>query len=191
MALTEAIIIEGYRKLKGEWGECKKCEIGCMAKHHVLYSGAYQSPVLFIGEGPGRDEDYHGQAFVGPAGRLLRRAIALSGFEPAKFSYTNLVACRPTDSLEGPNRAPTREEIFSCYARLIRATELVAPKALVLLGRTAEEWVPGSVIAGKTWLVLKHPAFILRNGGENGSMFREWSRSLSAFLMEVCKWPDR
>ena len=174
---------ELYDELRKEWSECKKCEIGCLARQHVLYSGPLTSKVLFVGEGPGNEEDYHGRAFVGRSGRLLRRALIEAGFDPNRFCFTNLVACRPVDDM-GHNRDPSRSEIERCRPRLLSVIGLVQPVAIVTLGRMAQYFLPMKGQFIKV-LWLKHPSWVLRSGGEESKAFKDYVTSLRIFLKEV------
>lgn len=97
--------------------------------------GNLDSPVVFIGEGPGKVEDELGHPFVGPAGKLLEEALVQIGWNREDVYITNVVKCRPPD-----NRDPSPEEVAEHRPILQRELELVKPKLIVLLGRHALHW---------------------------------------------------
>jgi DNA polymerase len=145
--------------------ECKLCRLGETVGKRVFSRGPSTAHVLFIGEGPGKLEDVVGKPFIGRAGQLLDRAIADTGIKAECF-FTNLVCCRPCDRVGGQNRPPAEDEIQACGSRLQTTVSVVAPRAIVLLGRVAR-----LVLEGKPYLKpyrvfhAEHPAFILRVGG--------------------------
>ena len=160
----------GLRVLNEEWSNCTKCEIGCHATNHVLYSSfpgnQHTVDIVFIGEGPGRSEDALGKTFIGPSGRILRQSIYEANVDRYTIGLTNLVACRPYDE-NGDNRAPTPEEVHNCSPRLEEYIQLVKPKIVVAVGRVAYDCLPASLekinYAGRL-MTVKHPAYILRCG---------------------------
>lgn len=150
------------------WNFCTKCDIAERCKHKVLAAGVLPCQVLFIGEGPGENEDNTGMPFVGRAGDVLQKWIDQS-LSVTQYSYaiTNVVACRPT-SPEGINRPPTAFEIENCKARLIKTISIANPKGIVLLGGIARDNLPNSY-AGET-LHLYHPAYMFRVGSRNSDL---------------------
>lgn len=167
---------ELYQQHIAKWVPCTRCPIGTWAFRKVLGSGTLKAPFLFIGEGPGVAEDTLGLPFVGASGKLFRSALALSGFGPAEFFLTNLVACRPTDKKGGTNRPPSFVEMSNCEARLYEVVQIVRPKHLVAVGsvphlRMLETLGRYAYLRAKFWKV-RHPSYILRRGGETGE---EWS----------------
>lgn len=170
-----------FLAIKSDWSGCVKCSIGIFAYKHVLYSGPLSARVVFIGEGPGKSEDTIGQAFVGRAGRLLKIMVSNAGIEPKTCGYTNLVACRPCDKREGPNRAPEHREVVNCRPRLLEILRVVQPKHVVLLGRVPARQAPKASQWGhpaERVHHLPHPAYILRLGGEKCDEFHEFSKKL-------------
>jgi uracil-DNA glycosylase family 4 len=136
-----------------------------------------------VGEGPGRDEDQQGLPFVGAAGQLLDRMIAAMGYERDAVYICNVVKCRPPE-----NRTPRPEEAIACAQFLVPQLELVAPKAIVALGRCAAQSLGVAEESGPwrgkwgMWrgipiLPTYHPAFLLRSP--------EWKRTVWEDLQQV------
>jgi uracil-DNA glycosylase family 4 len=119
--------------------DCTLCALHKLRTHAVPGEGNWEADLLFIGEGPGRDEDLQGRPFVGRAGQLLRKIIAAMTFREDEVYITNMVKCRPPE-----NRVPHTEEIETCSRYLIRQIELIRPKVIVTLGKTPTDYfVPG------------------------------------------------
>lgn len=156
-----------------KWNKCRKCPIGSKAFKHVVGEGAYPATYLFVGEGPGISEDVLGLPFIGKSGRLLRGALENAEFNPNEYYITNLVACRPCNSKNGPNRAPNGAEILNCSERIESLLKIVQPKIIVAVGAVAGDWI-FEMYSQYRIRSIKHPAFILRNGGEKGSLYKDW-----------------
>lgn len=110
---------------------CLKCALGPGRIHFVFGEGDPKAGLMFIGEGPGRDEDLQGRPFVGKAGELLDRMIGALGLSRQQVYIANVVKCRPPD-----NRTPHPEEAAACLGYLRRQIELIQPKVIVTLGAT-------------------------------------------------------
>lgn len=166
---------------------CKRCGL-CTTRRHIVFGrGKVPATILFVGEAPGKSEDLTGESFVGPSGRLLNAAIDLAcrmidATIPPSYYITNVVACRPTDSLLGDNRQPTHEEAWRCNERLQSTYADVSPKRVVLLGQIAKTYCL------KSWpeaTCLPHPAYLLRLGGLDSPAFTAFARDLSSVFKEV------
>ena len=157
--------------LEQEVAECRACALCAHRRQTVLGVGDRQADWLFIGEGPGSEEDARGEPFVGQAGKLLDNMLAAIGLQRGHQVYiANAVKCRP----EG-NRTPEPEEIAACKPFLDRQIALLQPKLIVLLGRVAVHSVLGGdrplgaqrgkrfEYAGIPVVVTYHPAYLLRN----------------------------
>ena len=118
-ALTEAV------------GACEKCRLCQTRKHVVLGEGDPHAALMFIGEGPGQQEDETGRPFVGAAGQLLDRMLAAIGLTRAQVYICNIVKCRPPQ-----NRVPEPDERAACLDYLRQQVALVRPKVIVCLGST-------------------------------------------------------
>lgn len=157
-----------------KWSSCCACAIGKRARKHVFERGSRDSKAIFVGEGPGRSEDVVGQPFIGRSGQLLNRAIGDAGWDPRKLYFCNLVLCRPSDALGGPNRSPSEEEIERCALHLLQTFHFIKPKVVVWLGRTPQEFAEAHVEARLGWInyFLPHPSHILRTGGLQSPRYR-------------------
>jgi uracil-DNA glycosylase family 4 len=151
---------------------CRLCALHKLRTKAVPGEGNRSAELMFIGEGPGRDEDVQGRPFVGRAGQLLRKIIAAMTFREDEVYITNMVKCRPPD-----NRVPHHEEIESCSPYLVRQIELIRPKAIVTLGKTpTDHFVPGREgmtarrgrfgdYRGIPVMPTFHPSYLVRNEG--------------------------
>lgn len=139
--------------------------------------------ILFLGEAPGKVEDTRGLPFIGPSGKLLEEMIAaameLHDIPIVSMYITNIVACRPTDSLNGDNRPPTEEEVWACSERFQCELSMISPKYVVFLGETAAN--NGKKIF-KSGVKMYHPAYILRQGGKSSSQFMQFARQLGEII---------
>ena len=119
-------------ELKAACGECRQCEL-CQTRHHVVFGvGNRSAEVMFIGEGPGANEDAQGVPFVGRAGQLLDDMLAIIGLSRDDVYIANIVKCRPPQ-----NRDPLGVEQDACIGYLRRQVALIRPKLIVCLGRIA------------------------------------------------------
>ena len=151
---------------------CKLCVLHKFRTKAVPGEGNRSAELMFIGEGPGRDEDMQGRPFVGRAGQLLRKIIAAMTFREDEVYITNMVKCRPPD-----NRVPHHEEMESCSSYLIRQIELIRPRVIVTLGKTPTDYfVPGREgmtarrgrfgdYRGIPVMPTFHPSYLVRNEG--------------------------
>lgn len=189
-----ATTYEEFRKAFEEYG-CTKCRLSKSRTHLVLDRGNPDAKMVLIGEGPGVDEDAQGKAFVGRAGQLMDALFREIGVETnQQMLILNVVKCRPPE-----NRLPLADEAETCLPYLKKQLELVKPKLIVLLGATAVKYVLGrrdiesmeSVVGqfftmpehpGMTWLILYHPAYILRDPRKQ-PIFEQHLKSLKAFLV--------
>lgn len=149
---------------------CRQCGLCAQRKQAVFGVGSRSGPWMFVGEGPGADEDEQGDPFVGQAGKLLDSMLAAAGLARGRDVYiANVVKCRPPG-----NRTPTPEEAAACAGYLDRQIELVAPRLLVALGKTAAIRLLGTEASlaslrgrmhrykGIPVVVTYHPAYLLR-----------------------------
>ena len=157
-------------ELRSQMGNCQRCRLAGGRTTIVFGSGNPCAPLMFVGEGPGREEDMKGLPFVGAAGDLLTRMINAMQFTRDEVYIANIVKCRPPQ-----NRDPEPDEVDTCMSFLEKQIEIIAPKALVLLGRVAAQSllrVSTSITAmrgafkdykGIPAMVTYHPAYLLRN----------------------------
>ena len=173
---------EGLKAIAAAIAVCTKCQLHEKRTKTVPGQGNSRPEILFIGEGPGEDEDRQGLAFVGRAGQLLTRLIVRMGFTRDEVFIANIVKCRPPN-----NRKPLPEEMNACRPYLERQIAVLNPKVMVLLGASALEGIIPSELPGRTiskvrgkWLDYQniptmptfHPSYLLRN---QSAMWDVWN----------------
>jgi len=161
-------------------GECTRCRLHEQRNKIVFGAGNPHAELVFVGEGPGHDEDIQGLPFVGRAGKLLTQMIEAMGLERGDVYICNVVKCRPPE-----NRKPEDDEVATCSPYLYRQLDVIAPKAIVCLGGVAAQALlktkdPISRFRG-TWfdfrnsklLATYHPAYLLRNPNAKGEVWKD------------------
>ncbi len=160
----------GLKDLEEEIRRCKGCPLHKSRTHAVPGEGDDQAVLLFLGEGPGYDEDLQGRPFVGRAGQLLTKIIGAMGFAREDVYITNVVKCRPPG-----NRNPHSEEIAACAHYLQRQLAMIKPCVIVTLGNVPTQFLletksgisslRGSFHALGDILVMPtfHPSYLVRN----------------------------
>jgi len=161
---------EGLRVVREELGDCVRCKL-CKGRTQIVFGvGNPQADVVFVGEGPGRDEDEQGEPFVGRAGQLLTRMIAAMGLARQDVYICNVVKCRPPD-----NRNPEPDEVAACEPFLRLQLEAIRPRLIVALGNFAVQTLLRTrtgitsmhgrfhVYQGIALMPTYHPAFLLRS----------------------------
>ena len=171
-------MIQPYKcqELPSDWGalrnmalNCRNCRLASGRTNVVFGEGAENARLMFIGEGPGADEDATGRPFVGAAGQLLDKMIAAMHLKREEVYIANIVKCRPPG-----NRMPNDEEATACMGYLERQIQLIKPEVIVLLGGTAVHFLlnlDGITRLRGRWheynnipvMPTFHPAFLLRN----------------------------
>ena len=158
------------RMVREDLGECTRCALHRGRNTIVFGVGNPAARLMFVGEGPGADEDAQGLPFVGRAGQLLNNMIAAMGLKREECYIANVVKCRPPG-----NRAPEPEEANTCSPFLFRQIDVVRPQVLVALGATAATYLLGAkqplaglrgrvhAFRGTSLIVTYHPAFLLRD----------------------------
>lgn len=160
---------------------CQACRLAKTRTNVVFGVGNEYAPVLFIGEGPGQNEDLQGEPFVGRAGQLLDKMLLAAGFSREKNIYiANIVKCRPPN-----NRDPEKDEVEACIGYLRGQVRLIHPAIIVCLGRVAAQAIiePGYRVTkqhgqfierGSTLLTgTFHPAALLRNPNNKPDAFAD------------------
>ena len=178
--------------LRAACAGCTGCGLAA-TRHSVVFGvGPCPSPVVFIGEGPGQQEDLRGEPFVGPAGQLLDDMLSIIDLGRHNCYIANIVKCRPPH-----NRDPLNVEQDACIGWLRRQTALLRPKIIVCLGRIAAkaiikedfritsehgQWFTRS---GVQMTAIYHPAALLRDVGKRPETFEDL-KSIQAKIREVC-----
>ena len=175
---------------------CAMCPLHQGIHNKVPGQGDINSPLMFIGEGPGHVEDEEGLAFVGPAGQLLTRMLAAISLPRDRVYICNIVKCRPPN-----NRVPTEEEAAACRLHLRIQTALVRPQVIVLLGSTAAKNILGPDIRitrdrgrwyerkGVFMMPTYHPSALLRDPAKKREAWEDMQR-LRDKLMELGLYSD-
>jgi uracil-DNA glycosylase len=167
-------------------GDCKRCKL-CKGRNNVVFGdGNPHAELMFIGEGPGADEDEQGIPFVGRAGKLLSKIIESMGYTREEIYIANVVKCRPPK-----NRNPETDEIEQCMPFLMQQIALIKPKAVICLGKFAAQTVLDSKIPisklrgdfreidGVQIMPSFHPAYLLRNPAMKRLMWEDCKKVMT------------
>ena len=161
---------DNWDDLKKSIAECKKCRLCTNRTNIVLGEGNINAKIMFIGEGPGADEDKQGLPFVGKAGQLMNKAFQALGINREEIYIANIVKCRPPS-----NRVPEEDEAQACLNYLRNQVVLIKPEIIVVLGSTALKNILGkeygiTAVRGKwmekngiKYMPTWHPAALLRD----------------------------
>lgn len=180
-------------QLREECLQCQKCPLAATRHHVVFGTGKTDAEVVFVGEGPGENEDLQGEPFVGRGGALLDKYLEAVDLSRERNIYiTNIVKCRPPQ-----NRDPKPEETACCIGYLSRQLEIIKPKIIVCLGRVAAtilidkgfkvtrqhgEWFNKD---GVWYMGTFHPAALLRNPHNKPDAFEDML-ALQSKIREIC-----
>ncbi len=182
-----------WEDLINECSKCQKCDLYKTRKNVVIGVGNKNADVMFIGEGPGENEDLQGEPFVGRGGQLLDKMLTAVDLDRKKNIYiANIVKCRPPQ-----NRDPRPEEQEMCIDWLRNQTKLISPKIIVCLGRIAAARIIKSDIKitkehgiffernGIFMMAMLHPAAVLRDPRKKPEAFDDFLK-LREKINEVC-----
>ena len=182
--------VAALRLIREDLGDCTRCKLHKQGRKQIVFGvGNPRAELMFVGEGPGADEDTQGEPFVGRAGQLLNNMIKAMGLRREDVYIANIVKCRPPG-----NRQPERDECETCSPFLMRQIATVKPKAIVALGATAAKNLlainaPMSELRGR-WYDFKpagsdaswagarlavpyHPAFLRRDPRQKGEAWKD------------------
>jgi len=174
---------ELWENLLSSISACKSCPLALTRTNTVPGEGNRQARILFVGEGPGRDEDFNGRPFVGKAGHLLDKMIDAIGLRREDVYIANIVKCRPP-----MNRIPDDEEAEKCLPFLRRQVYLIRPRLIVCLGATALRHIAGKGLkitsSRGVWLERKgfsimptyHPAALLRDPDKKREAWEDFKK---------------
>lgn len=179
--INQSKIHETLEHIRMNLGECQRCKLGETRKKLVFGVGNPIARLVFVGEGPGADEDTKGEPFVGDAGKILNRIIAAMELKREEVYICNVVKCRPPH-----NRPPESDEVAACSPFLLRQIASVRPEVIVALGTSASQAllqtkVPISKLRSKfhnfhgiPLMPTYHPSYLLRTGGNSESFWSVW-----------------
>lgn len=167
--------------IREDIGDCTRCPLAYAGRRKIVFAdGDPNARLMFVGEGPGADEDTQGLPFVGKAGQLLNNMISAMGLKREQVYIANIVKCRPPG-----NRVPEPVEANTCSQFLLRQIDVVQPEIIVALGSTAATYLLGvkqslSGLRGR-WhgcrgaklVVTYHPAFLLRDPRQKGEAWKD------------------
>jgi DNA polymerase len=169
------------RAIQDEIGDCTRCPLAYAGRHKIAFGdGSPKARLMFVGEGPGADEDAQGLPFVGKAGQLLNNMIAAMGLARTEVYIANIVKCRPPN-----NRVPEPVEANTCSQFLLRQIDVVQPEVIVALGSTAAMYLLGvrqslsslrgrwHTCRGAKLAVTYHPAFLLRDPRQKAEAWKD------------------
>lgn len=183
--------VKALQIIREDLGDCTRCPLHKQGRKQIVFGvGNPKTELMFVGEGPGADEDEQGEPFVGRAGQLLNNMIKAMGITRESVYIANIVKCRPPG-----NRTPEREECETCSPFLMRQISVIKPKVLVALGATAAKTLlamnssmtqlrgrfydfrPAGVRDphwdGCKLAVTYHPAFLLRDPRQKGEAWKD------------------
>ena len=185
--------MSGWDALEAACRDCRACPL-CETRHNVVFGdGARDAEILFVGEGPGQQEDLQGRPFVGAAGKLLDDMLSIIDLDRSNYYIANIVKCRPPQ-----NRDPLESEQDACIGYLRRQVQLLRPKIIVCLGRIAAKRLIDEnfritrehgqfVEKSGVWMTaLYHPAALLRDQSKRPETFRDLL-ALREKIRQVCE----
>jgi len=176
---------DALSRLKVEIGpDCQRCKLHTLGRRQVVFGvGNPNADLMFVGEGPGADEDIQGEPFVGRAGQLLTKIIEAIGMTRQDVYIANVIKCRPPQ-----NRNPEPDEVETCEPFLFRQIETIKPKVIVALGKFAAQSLlktsePITRIRGREYkyreailMPTYHPAYLLRNPSSKREVWEDMKR---------------
>jgi uracil-DNA glycosylase len=191
---VEKIAGDSLLKTREDLGECTRCKLHSTRHKIVFGDGNPKAELVFVGEGPGADEDAQGLPFVGRAGKLLTQMIEAMGLQRKDVYICNVVKCRPPE-----NRQPEEDEVSTCSPFLMRQIDAIAPKVIVCLGAVAAktllqtnrgisqfrgEWLE---FRGRKLLATYHPAYLLRNPPAKSEVWKDLQKVMTVLGLELKK----
>jgi DNA polymerase len=196
-ALAEALPPEQHfaalKLIREEIGDCTRCALAKGRNKIVFGDGDPNAKLMFVGEGPGADEDASGLPFVGRGGQLLNNMIQAMGLKREQVYIANVVKCRPPQ-----NRTPEPDEAHTCSPFLFKQIDVVRPKVIVALGQTAVTYLTGEKRPLSGWrgvthpfrggaklIVTYHPAFLLRDPNQKKHAWADLQIAMGELGLEL------
>jgi DNA polymerase len=184
--VTERVENDSLERIRTDIGDCTRCRL-CKSRTNIVFGvGNTKAKLVFVGEGPGRDEDAQGIPFVGRAGQLLTQMIEAMGLRRDDVYICNVVKCRPPE-----NRTPEKDEMATCSPFLLRQLEVISPRVIVCLGAVAAQTLLGLQkgishyrgewfdYRGAKLMATYHPAYLLRSPGEKGKVWADLQKVMA------------
>jgi len=185
--------ITALRQIREDLGDCTRCRLHKQGRKQIVFGvGNAHADLMFVGEGPGADEDEQGEPFVGRAGQLLNKMIEAMGLKREQVYIANIVKCRPPG-----NRTPEKDECDTCSPFLLRQIEVIQPKAIVALGAVAAKTLLGVAdsmnnlrqrsydFRGTTLFVTYHPAYLLRDPRQKAETWKDLQKVMAFLGLEL------
>ncbi len=184
---NQVLLPETLEAIRIDLGECRRCRLSESRKNIVFGAGDPHARLVFVGEGPGYDEDQKGEPFIGAAGRLLTKIIEAIKYTREQVYICNIIKCRPPG-----NRNPLPDEIEVCLPFLKRQLATIKPDVICALGAFAaqallETTMPISKLKGRFHdyngirvLPTYHPAYLLRNPGKKRDVWEDMKKLMKA-----------
>ncbi len=181
-------------KIREDLGDCTRCKLHKGRNKIVFGDGSPKAQLVFVGEGPGADEDMQGLPFVGRAGKLLTQMIEAMGLQRKDVYICNVVKCRPPE-----NRAPEPDEVASCSPFLMRQIDSIQPKVIVCLGATAAKTILNTTRGisqfrgewlewrGYKLMATYHPAYLLRNPPAKADVWKDLQKVMAELGLQLPK----
>jgi len=185
---AERVAGDSLERVSSDLGECTRCKLHRHRNKIVFGAGNPRAELVFVGEGPGHDEDLQGLPFVGRAGQLLTQMIEAMGLSRKEVYIANVVKCRPPE-----NRTPEKDEVSTCMPFLLRQIGAIEPKVVVCLGSVAAQTLLNTNKAisrfrgewfdfrGARLMATYHPAYLLRNPNAKPEVWADLKKVM-AFL---------
>jgi DNA polymerase len=185
--------IIALRQIREDLGDCTRCRLHKQGRKQIVFGvGNPHAELMFVGEGPGADEDEQGEPFVGRAGQLLNKMIEAMGLKREQVYIANVVKCRPPG-----NRTPEKDECDTCSPFLLKQIEVIRPKAIVALGAVAAKTLLGVTdsmnnlrqrsydFRGTTLFVTYHPAYLLRDPRQKAETWKDLQKVMAFLGLEL------
>jgi len=181
-------------KIREDIGDCTRCKLHKGRNKLVFGDGNPKAQLVFVGEGPGADEDMQGLPFVGRAGKLLTQMIEAMGLQRRDVYICNVVKCRPPE-----NRTPEPDEVSTCSPFLLRQIDVIQPKVIVCLGAVAAKTILNTTRGisqyrgvwlewrGRKLMATYHPAYLLRNPPAKADVWKDLQKVMAELGLALPK----
>jgi uracil-DNA glycosylase len=189
--VSDRVLGDTFQLIRETIGDCTRCKLHKGRTNIVFGVGSMKAELVFVGEGPGHDEDIKGEPFVGRAGKLLTQMIEAMGLRREDVYICNVVKCRPPE-----NRLPEKDEITTCSPFLFRQIDVIRPKVICCLGSCASqtllqttqgisrfrgEWFD---FRGSKLIATYHPAYLLRNPNAKGEVWKDLQKVMTVLGLQ-------